>query len=65
MLAANPEPLLKRVRSQQSIFIVLLYQLVTINAGEVPMISVSDRKWNDDSVAVILGLKLPSGVSCS
>ena len=31
--------------------------------GEVPIINVSDRKWNDDSIAATLNLTLPPEVS--
>ena len=31
--------------------------------GEVPMINVANRKWNDDSVAAIVDFVLPNEVS--
>ena len=31
-------------------------------AGEVPVINISDRKWNDDSIAATLDIVLPPEV---
>ena len=65
VLAANLEPLQKRVNYRKSSDYLLIYKplTVTLNVGDVPIINVSDRKWNDDSIAVTLGLKLPPGAS--
>ena len=34
-----------------------------INDGEIPVMSVLDRKWNDDSVSTKLDVSLPEEVS--
>ena len=34
-----------------------------INVGDAPTLTVSDRKWNDDSIATTLQLSLPPEVS--
>ena len=36
-----------------------------MNSGEVPMINVADRTWNDNSIAATLDIKLLPNVSCS
>jgi hypothetical protein len=34
-----------------------------MKAGEIPMINVADRKWNDDDIAATVDLELPTEVS--
>ena len=36
-----------------------------MKAGEVPLIKVADRKWNDDNIAATVDLELTTEVSCS
>ena len=35
-----------------------------MKAGEVPMINIADRKWNDDNIAATVDLELTAEVSC-
>ena len=37
--------------------------VVVLKEGDVPIINVLDRKWNNDDISSVLNLKLPSGVS--
>ena len=41
-----------------------LCSLVILRAGDVPVINVLNRKWNDDSIAAIIDLNLSPQVLC-
>ena len=51
--------LIKVTYHRTNIFLIIL---VILKAGDVPVISVLDRKWNDDSIAAKLELKLQQEV---
>ena len=59
ILMGGRAKLIKVTYHRTNIFLIIL---VILKAGDVPVISVLDRKWNDDSIAAKLELKLQQEV---